>query len=488
MMRKNNDANELTRKMKLKLDKSDFSTWYNLVIEYANLSDKRYPVKGMNIWTPFGWKIMLNIDNLIRAEMERTGHNEVCFPLLIPKTEFQREAEHIKGFDAQVYWVTHSGTDKLDIPLLLRPTSETAMYPVFALWIRSHNDLPLKLFQIVNVFRYETKQTRTFIRVREIHFFEAHTCHESETDAEQQIREDLEIMKRLTYKLGLPYLATRRPDWDKFAGAYYSIGFDCILPTGRTLQIGSVHQYLQNFSRPYNIIFEDANGNKKYVYQTTYGMSERLVGAIIAIHGDNRGLILPPAIAPYQFVLVPIFGSKYDNAVILDACKRIKEKLTMAGGFSVHIDARDLRPGYKFYDWELKGIPVRLELGATELERNTVTAVRRDTGSRHELAEAELIPACNELLTAITANLYTQAKNLLELKIKRCNDVDEALNFVQSNIVRLGWCGETDCGTELENMLGVKMLGVPVEGEQFEGACAYCGRPTNQPVYFSHQL
>jgi prolyl-tRNA synthetase len=205
----------IEEKMKVSLDKSDFNEWYANVVELSNLTDKRYPIKGMNVWTAYGWKVMRLIDGLMRDEMSRTGHDEVSFPLLISEEQFAKEAEHIKGFDDEVYWVTRAGGEELDVKLLLRPTSETAMYPIFALWVRSHSDLPLKTFQLVNTFRYDTKQTRAFIRVREIHFFEAHTCHSDFDDAERQIAEDLEIMESLGKKLCLSYLLLKRPDADR---------------------------------------------------------------------------------------------------------------------------------------------------------------------------------------------------------------------------------------------------------------------------------
>ncbi len=231
----------------------DFSEWYNEIVERANLTDKRYPVKGMNVWTPYGWKIMQAIDSHIRQEFDGTDHQEVYFPLLIPEDQFAKEKEHIKGFDAEVFWVTHAGLNPLDVKLLLRPTSETAMYPIFALWVRSHADLPLKTYQIVNTFRYETKQTRAFIRVREIHFFESHTCHADFEDSERQVKEDFDILTRLASRWCLPYKLLKRTDWDKFPGAFYTVGIDTLLPSGKSLQLGSIHQYRQNFSKPYEI-------------------------------------------------------------------------------------------------------------------------------------------------------------------------------------------------------------------------------------------
>ena len=259
----------------------DCGEWYNETVDKAQLCDKRYPIKGMNVWTPYGWKIMSQIDSFLRREMEATEHDEVSFPLLIPESEFKKEKDHIKGFDEEVYWVTHAGLNPLDIRLVLRPTSETAMYPMFSLWVRSHQDLPLKVFQIVNTFRYETKQTRAFMRVREIHFFESHTCHADREDAERQIKQDVEIVDAVCHDLCLPYSLLIRTDWDKFPGAYYTVGIDTVMPNGRTLQIGSAHYYSTNFSKPYNITYETESGEHVFAHQTTLGMTERRLGADI---------------------------------------------------------------------------------------------------------------------------------------------------------------------------------------------------------------
>ncbi|UCH90356.1 MAG: proline--tRNA ligase [Thermoplasmata archaeon] len=465
----------------MKLNKDNFNEWYPDVIELANLSDKRYPVKGMNVWTPYGWKLMLNIDTAIRHELDSTGHGEVCFPLLIPKTEFAKEAEHIKGFDDQVYWVTRSGATELDIPLLLRPTSETAMYPIFALWIRSHSDLPLKTYQIVNTFRYETKQTRSFIRIREIHFFEAHTCHSDFEDAEAQIQEDLEIMRNLGKKLCLPYLATRRPDWDKFAGAFYTIGIDCVMPNGRVLQLASIHQYKENFSSAYGIEFEDADGSKKYVHQTTYGMSERLVGAVVGVHGDNQGLKQPPEIAPIQIVIVPIL-TKTARTEVLDKCNEVLKSL-QEHGYSVHLDLRDIRPGNKYYDWELKGVPLRIELGPRDLKNQSIVLVRRDTGGKETLAWNDLLDGVDKTLKSVAESLYTGAQQLMDKFIKRFDDLQEAASW--TGIIHAGWCGDQDCGLEMEEYLDRNILGVPIDSKDFSGSCLQCGKPTNLEIYIA---
>ena len=332
----------------------DFSEWYNGLIERAELADKRYPIKGMNVWRPYGWGIMKLIDHALREEFDVTGHEEVQFPVLVPETEFEKEAQHVKGFEEDVFWVTRGGSNELDVKLVLRPTSETAMYPMFKLWIRSHADLPLKVYQIVPVFRYETKMTRTFMRVREIHFFEAHTAHATFEDAEQQIREDLQINERVMRLVALPYLVTVRPDWDKFPGAHYSLGSDTLMPSGRSLQLATFHQYKDNFAKVYEITFEDASGGHAYVHQTTDGMSERILGAILATHGDEKGIVLPPAVAPVQAVVVPVLEKGRQEEMQREAQRLFLE---LRERMRVSLDNRDLRPGEKYYHWEARGVP-----------------------------------------------------------------------------------------------------------------------------------
>jgi len=461
------------------MKEENFSEWYNDVIDRAGLSDKRYPVKGMNVWRPYGWNLMLNIDRTIREECNRRGFDEVCFPLLIPEEQFKKEKEHIKGFDEQVYWVTKAGENPLDVPLLLRPTSETAMYPMFALWVRSHSDLPLKTYQIVNTFRYETKQTRPFVRVREIHFFEAHTCHTDFDDAEKQIKEYYEILKNVAEKLCLPYILTKRPDWDKFAGAFYSVGIDTMMPSGKTLQIGSVHQYMENFSKAYDIKYEDEKGGHNFVHQTTFGMSERLVGAVIGVHGDEKGLVLPPEIAPVQVVIVPIF-KKENEKTVKEICEKVKEMLK---GFRIEVDYRDITPGSKYYDWELKGVPLRIEIGPKDVKRQCAVFVRRDNCEKFEVKMEKIAEEAEKTLKNIKENLLKKAEKLLKSRVKKFEKLEEAKNF--DGVVKTGWCGKENCGLTIEEKLDMKTLGTLVEKEEFKGKCASCGKDTDTVVYMA---
>jgi prolyl-tRNA synthetase len=450
----------------------DFNEWYTEIVELADLCDKRYPIKGMNVWRPYGWKLMSHVDWLIREEMSKTNHHEVYFPLLIPESSFKKEEEHIEGFGSEVYWVTHAGLNELEERWLLRPTSETAMYPVFSLWIRSHVDLPLKTFQIVNTFRYETKQTRAFIRVREIHFFEAHTCHVDFKDAEKQIKEDKEIANRLFEKLSLPFILSKRPDWDKFAGAFYTISIDVLMPSGRTLQLGSIHQYKDNFSKPYEISYETEDGKHAYCHQTTYGMSERILGALVGIHADNKGLVLPPAVAPIQVVIIPIIFKGKEKPV-MEACNALCKKLE-GKGIRSHVDKRDITPGNKYYDWELKGVPLRVEIGPKDIEKKEVIIVRRDNSNKRSISQSSSVKMIRDELDKIFKNLFDIAKKLLEGNMHRVQTIEEAKDL--KGIVELPWCGNEACALEVEDTLDGNTLGEPIEDVKCKHSCPICNK------------
>jgi len=451
-----------------------FMDWYLEVVEASELTDKRYPVKGLNVWTPYGLRARRNLDAVMVREIEATGSRAVEFPALIPATEFAKEKEHIKGFDAQVYWVTKGGTSDLDVPLVLRPTSETAMYPVFALWVRSHRDLPLNVYQIVNTFRYETKTTRPFLRVREIHFFEEHTCQADEAAATERVASNREAFRRMADAFGLPYLAVRRPEWDKFPGAFYSIALDIPVGEGRTLQIGSIHHYRENFARPYGIRYEAADGSQRFVHQTTFGLSERLLGAILAVHGDSKGAVFPTAIAPHEVVIVPIpaaAASASPAEVAADVADRLRRH-----GVRVHLDDGEERPGAKYYRWELAGVPLRLEIGRREAEGRTATAVDR-LGAKGPIALDRLESEVAERLAAFDRALRSRADEAFRSAFSVARSLAE---LAGSTTVRLvAWCGSEACGRAVESALDGALLGTPEDPLPFEagtaGPCLGCG-------------
>jgi len=436
--------------------KAAFIDWYLAVVDAANLTDKRYGVKGANVWTPYGFLARRHLDEVMIREIEATGSSPVEFPALIPETEFAKEKEHIKGFDAQVYWVTKGGLSELDMPLVLRPTSETAMYPIFALWVRSHRDLPLNVYQIVNTFRYETKTTRPFLRVREIHFFEEHTCQVDEEAADRRVRSNLEAFSRMAGAFALPYVAIRRPEWDKFPGAAYSIAFDIPVGAGRTLQIGSVHHYRENFSAPYGIRYEDADGTQRLVHQTTFGLSERLLGAIVAVHGDTKGAAFPTAVAPYEVVVVPIPSAGSEPGPE-SAATEIVERLA-AHGRRVHLDSGDERPGAKYYRWELQGVPLRLEVGRREATSRTATAVDR-LGRKQTVALDTLERDVDRVLVEFDRALFDKALAGYRDEFRVVGTLDELKGFAQVAIV--AWCGSEECGHAIETAIDGGLLGTP---------------------------
>jgi prolyl-tRNA synthetase len=433
-----------------------FIEWYLEVLDAAELTDKRYPVKGMNVWTPYGFQARRQLDAIMVREIERTGSLPVEFPTLIPQTEFQKEKDHIKGFDAQVYWVTRGGATELDVPLVLRPTSETAMYPVFALWVRSHKDLPLNVYQIVNTFRYETKTTRPFLRVREIHFFEEHTCQLDEAAATERVRSNLAAFGGMARSFVLPYVAVRRPEWDKFPGAFYSVALDIPVGGARTLQIGTTHHYRENFSGPYGIQYEAPDGSSKRVHQTTFGLSERLVGAVISVHGDAKGVVFPSSLAPYQVVVVPIVGGAGGEGVLAYA-KELVERLR-ARGLRVHLDDSDERPGAKYYRWETHGVPLRVEVGRREAEQKTVTVADR-LGSKRSIGPDGVDDGIVAALADFDERLRAKAQTAFAASFTVAHSIEELRGSTTVRVI--GWCGSEACGHEVEEAIEGALLGTP---------------------------
>jgi len=457
--------------------KSSFSEWYHELLAAAEIMDIRYPVKGLYVWYPFGFALRNNIYSIIRELLNKDGHEEALFPLLIPENEFMKEAEHIKGFEDEVYWVTHGGTTPLEMKLALRPTSETAIYPMYKLWVRSHADLPLKLYQIVNTFRYETKHTRPLIRLREITSFqEAHTVHTGWDDAAKQVDRAIEIYQEFYRRMGIPTIVSKRPSWDKFPGADYTLAVDALMPDGRVLQIGTAHHLADNFAKTFEITYEDTDGEQVYAHQTCYGISERCIAAAISVHGDDRGLVLPPEIAPVQVVIVPIlFGKRDQNDEILGACASVRDMLANHG-LRTRIDDSDERPGAKYYRWELRGVPVRLEIGPRDLAQNSVVLVRRDTSDKRSVPIDQIAYEVQQSMDMMLDDMYHAALQKLNLRIFDCRTTDEISRKAMQGIVRTSWCLDSDCGHEIEELTGMRMLGVPAGSETMTGDCVICGR------------
>ncbi|MHC1631843.1 MAG: proline--tRNA ligase [Methanotrichaceae archaeon] len=464
--------------------KENFSEWYHELLKAAEIIDVRYPIKGMCVWYPSGFALRKNVYNLL-SELLDVDHQETQFPTLIPETEFMKEAEHIKGFEDEVYWVTHGGTSSLDVKLALRPTSETAIYPMFKLWIRSHADLPLKIYQIVNTFRYETKHTRPLIRLREISSFkEAHTAHATWEEAAEQVEAALKIYAEFYRQLAIPFVFVKRPSWDKFPGSDYSIALDTIMPSGRTLQIGTAHLLGTNFATTYDITYENTEGEQEYVNQTCYGISERCIAALISIHGDDNGLVLPWSVAFVQVVIVPILFK--DKEKTIQVCQNLQKKLANAG-IRVKVDDSDERPGAKFYKWELRGVPIRIEIGPRDIKQGVAVLVRRDR-KKLTVPQDDILEVINHEAEDLHDSMMAKAQEFMDSRIRDCNTVKEAQEQIKIGIAIVGWCGSENCGHDLEDKVDASMLGDPWNREEeFKGKCLVCGAETTKCALLARQ-
>jgi len=489
--------------------KSDFNTWYPAIVEIADLVDKRYPIKGMDVWKPYGLTAMGLIDQLAREEMLRTGHNEYRFPLLVPEDLLDKENklvsklkaarkagvepselridEEESGFKKEVYWVTHGGENKLETPMFLRPTSETPMYTMFSLWVRSHADLPLKTFQIVNTFRYETKQTRSFIRVREIHFFEAHTVHADQNGADMQIQEDAEMVQRIMHELCLPSLVSKRPIWDTFPGAWFTKAADVVMPNGRTLQVATYHHYRDQWADAFDLSYEDANGEMKMCHQTTFGMSERLLGAVVGMHGDDKGLVMPPSIAPFQVVIMPVASHSDEN--VIPAVESLAADLN-SSGIRATVDKRDVRPGVKHYDWEIKGAPIRVELGPRDLKSSNCIATLR-TGGKVEVDLAGASSRIKELLSEVSEELRSRANTVFSSLIKKFPEENlsssiSIIDTIEDGVVyEIAFEGSDSNAEFLEKKTGLTLLGVSDQEFPKKRPCIVTGKLTVNRCYIA---
>ena len=462
----------------------EFSEWFDWIIREAEIYDYgRYPVKGTGIWMPYGFALRKHITNLIREELDSTGHEEVLFPLLIPEDLLVKEEEHIRGFRDEVYWVTHGGMDELDVKYALRPTSETSISLMESYWLSSHKQLPKKYYQIVSIFRYETKATRAMIRLREVTTFkEAHTAHASFEDAERQVKEAIEIYSKIFDQLGIPYLIQKRPDWDKFAGALYTIAFDTVLPDGKALQIGTVHNLGQNFSKALDVKVQLPDETNDYVWQTSYGISDRIVATVISVHGDKRGLILPYKVAPIQVIIVPI-PFKEDPVIykkIWEYAGELEKKLVDCK-IRVKVDWREeISPGKKYYEWEQKGVPIRLELGKKELEGNYVVVARRDLMKRVRVENENICEKINSIGKEIDFTLAEKAREFFNKHYHLAETIEEAKEKgkTKRGIVEVPWCGDPSCGLKMQEKTELKTLGSPLNSPVWieNKKCPVCGR------------
>ncbi len=451
-----------------------FSVWYHKILEDTQIIDMRYPVKGMLVYRGWGMKIIREMSDFLTELLEENGHEPLSMPVLIPENLLFTESEHIAGFEEQVFWVTHAGKNELDEKLALRPTSETPLYEMFKLWIRSHQDLPFRIHHPSAVYRYETKHTRPLIRGREFLWNEGHTAYPSRETLMQNYEDIKRIYTALISDLlCLKFQLNKRPEWDKFPGADATYAFDIIMPDGKTLQCATWHNLGQHFSKVFNLTYEDEKGEHQHPYQSSYAPSfGRLLAALVCVHSDDRGLILPPRIAPIQIVIVPILYKKADDEETLKYAREIEKKLH---GFALrtHLDISDERPGARYYFWEMKGVPLRIEVGPRDMKEKKVTVVRRDTLKKEQIAVSEL---SLKKIDAMLVNIEKTLRERTEKKFKEmqfsAKNLDELKKYLGKGIVTTGWCKDMKCAAEIDK-LGASFLSVV---EEKTATCVICGK------------
>jgi len=470
----------------VKKDK-DFSEWYTQVVLKSGLADYA-PVKGCMIFREDSYAIWEKIQEIFNQKIKATGHRNVYFPLFIPESFLKREAEHFAGFVPEVAWVTEGGDSPLEERLAIRPTSETIMYATYAKWIRSWRDLPLKLNQWCSVVRWETKATKLFLRTREFLWQEGHTAHATNEEADQEAMEILNAYKDVMESyLAVPVLAGKKTEMEKFAGALYTLTLEAMMPDGKALQMGTSHQLGQNFSKVFGITFLDQNEKEQNVWQTSWGFSTRMIGALVMLHGDDKGLVLPPKIAPTQVVIVPIPYKGLEAEQIAAKAGEIHARLRKKGIAVVLDDRREYTPGWKFNEWELKGVPIRIEIGPRDIKQNQVVTVRRDTFEKAAVKDEQIESAIEKLLDKIQNNLLSKARKFLEKNTTTVKTYDAFKETLEKKggFIRASWCSNSKCEEKIKEETGATIRIVPFEKEKPFSDCVYCGEQAKEVVYFA---
>jgi len=483
-------------KMKITPRGEDFSEWYQDVIAAAELADYA-PVKGCMVIRPNGFAIWENIQKILDQKFKDTGVENAYFPLFIPHEFLEREKKHVEGFSPELAVVTHAGGKKLDESLVVRPTSETIIYDSFSKWIHSWRDLPLKINQWCNVVRWEMR-TRLFLRTSEFLWQEGHTAHKTAEEAEEEAKTRLEMYKNfLEEYLAIPVLAGQKSENEKFAGALRTYTFETMTQDKKALQGGTSHNLGQNFSKVFNVKFLDEKGENQFVWQTSWGVSTRLIGALIMAHGDDKGIILPPKIAPVQVAFVPIWKDEKERELVEAAAQKLALKLqdtrsqrfrvANAGEVRYKIDERDQRPAWKFYDWERKGVPIRVEIGPKDLEKNQAVCVRRDTGEKIIVPQSDLADKLPEILEEIQKNLFDRALKFQQENTHEINSWEEFKNIIENKkgFLNALWCGESSCELKIKEETKATIRCIPFDQPKVLNQCVHCGKSAKHKVIFA---
>jgi prolyl-tRNA synthetase len=465
----------------------DFSEWYVEVVLKAELADYA-PVKGCMIIRPDAYAVWEKIQEVVNQKIKATGHRNVYFPMFIPESFLKKEAEHFEGFTPEVAWITQGGDSPLEERLAVRPTSETIMYAMFSKWIRSWRDLPVKINQWCNIVRWETKATKLFLRTREFLWQEGHTAHATCEEAEDEVMWALNMYKDVVENyLAIPVMLGTKSDSEKFAGALYTTALESIMPDGKALQMGTSHNLGQHFAKVFDVKFIGEDKQDHYVWQTSWGITTRLIGAMVMVHGDDKGLIMPPKVAPTQVVIVPIPFKGQEAEAIAAKTRQIAETLK-AKGFSVILDDRnEYTPGWKFHQWELKGVPIRLELGPRDLKQEQLVMVRRDTCQKTPVKEADISATVEKTLQEIQDNMLAKAKAILQEKTASVQSYEEFKKVLEEKggFIKAAWCGSADCEAKIKEETGATIRIRPFQKEEPTTDCVFCNQKGKETAYFA---
>ena len=462
----------------------DFAQWYTDIVIKAELADYA-DTKGCIAIRPYGYAIWENIQKYADDLFKKSGVKNVSMPVLIPESLLQKEKEHVEGFAPEVAMVTEAGGKKLDEKLCVRPTSETMFSTMYAKWLNSWRDLPFVYNQWCNVMRWE-KETRPFLRSREFLWQEGHTIHETEEEARERTLQMLEIYTRVIEDLlAIPVLSGRKTLKEQFAGAEETYTVESLMHDGRALQSGTSHYFGQNFTKPFEVKFQNREGKEEYAYQTSWGISTRLIGAIIMAHGDNRGLKLPPKVAPIQAVIVPVASHKEG---VKEKAQELFEKLNEK--YRMEIDLRDqYTPGYKFSDWEMRGVPVRIELGPRDIENNVCVVARRDTGEKETIELEKLGDKLQKLLDDIQENMFRVCQKNVEKRTTIALNLEEFEKNINENqgYIKTMWCGDVACEDKIKELTGAHSRCMPFKQEHISDTCVVCGKKADKMVVWGRQ-
>ena len=465
----------------------DFSEWYTQVILKAELADYS-AAKGFMVLRPNGYEMWEKIREFIDLRIKKTGHRNAYFPLLIPESLIKKEAEHFAGFTPEVFWVTHTGDNEIGERLATRPTSETIAYHSYAKWIQSWRDLPLLLNFWNSVLRAEITGTKPFIRTSEFLWQEGHTVHESKEDADKEVFMILNLYRELIEDiLAIPVILGKKTEQEKFVGALYTTTLEAIMGDGKALQMGTSHNLGQNFSKPFGIKYLGRDEKEHFAWQASWGVSWRLIGAVVMVHGDDKGLVLPPKIAPIQVVIVPIFFSDDDKKNVNNMAIEVQKKLEKAKIACFHDSREQLTPGWKFNEWELKGIPLRIEIGPRDLREGKVIVVRRDTREKSSVKYEELIDNVNSTLEQIQKNLFDKAKKFLNEHTEKIQNYEQFKDVLakKGGFLKACWCSKQECEDRIKDETGATIRAIPLEEEPIWSNCVFCGNQSDKVAYFA---